>query len=83
MVPSRGDAYILHYRPRFRLGKLDEFCFKIKEKDTYIVFLNPIPPCFLASKCLNLIGRAETVLSNHTSFNKNLAFINGKHVYSK
>ena len=52
------------------IGKLDGFCFKNQIKGHNYCLFNPIPPCFLASKCLNLIGRAETALSNHGSFNK-------------
>ena len=59
--------------------KLDRFCFKNQIKGHICCLFNPMPPCFLASKCLNLIGRMETALSNHSSFNKYLVFINRKH----
>ena len=65
------------------IGKIRRILFKNQIKGHIYCLFNPSPPCFLASKCLNLIGRAETALSNHTSFNKNSVFINRKHVYSK
>ena len=65
------------------IGKIRRILFKNQIKGHIYCLFNLIPPCFLASKCLNLIGRAETALSNHTSFNKNSVFINSKHIYSK
>ena len=65
------------------IGKVRRILFQNQRKGHIYCLFNPIPPCFLAFKCLNLIGRAETALSNHTSFNKNSVFINRKHVYSK
>ena len=65
------------------IGEIRRILFKNQIKEHIYCLLNPIPPCFLASKCLNLIGRAEIALSNHTSFNKYMVFMNGKHVYSK
>ena len=38
------------------IGKFDEFCFKNPIKGHIYCLSNPILPCFLASKCLNLIG---------------------------
>ena len=58
------------------IGKLDGFCFKNQIKAHIYCLFNPTPQCFLASKCLKLIGRAEMALSNHSSFNKYLVFIN-------
>ena len=58
------------------IGKIRRILFKNQIKGHIYCLFNPILPCFLASKCLNLIGRAETALSNHTSFNKNSVFIN-------
>ena len=56
--------------------EIRQILFKNQIKGHIYCLFNPIPPGFLASKCLNLIGRAETTLSNHTSFNKNSVFIN-------
>ena len=65
------------------IGKVRRILFQNQRKGHIYCLFDPSPPCFFASKCLNLIGRAETALSNHTSFHKNSVFINRKHVYSK
>ena len=57
------------------IGKIRRILFQNKIKGHIYCLFNPIPSCFLASKCLNLIGRVEAALSNHTSFNKNLVYI--------
>ena len=95
-ILGRKDAYTLWSRVAVthisciiahvfavNIGKVRRILFQNQRKGHIYCLFNPIPSCFLASKCLNLIGRAETALSNHTSFNKNSVFINGKHVYSK
>ena len=95
-ILGRKDAYTLRSRVAVthrsciiarvfavNIGEIRRILFRNQvERHIYCLF-NPIPLCFLGSKCLNLIGRVETALSNHTSFNKNSVFINGKHVYSK
>ena len=84
-ILGRKDAYTLWSRVavthRFciiarvfsvNIGEIKRILFQNEIKGHIYCLFNPIPPCFLASKCLNLIGRAETALSNHTSFHKNL-----------
>ena len=95
-ILGRKDAYTLWSRVAVthisciiarvyavNIGKVRRILFQNQRKGHIYCLFKPIPPCFLASKCLNLIGRVETALSNQTSFNKNSVFINRKHVYSK
>ena len=95
-ILGRKDAYTLWFRVAVthksciiarvfavNIGKVRRILFQNQRKGHIYCLFDPIPPCFLASKCLNLIGRAEKALSNHTSFNKTSVFINRKHVYSK
>ena len=90
-ILGQKDAYMLWYRVVVKhrsclitcvfavnIGKLEGFCFKNQIKGHMYCLFNPIPPRFLAFKCLNLIGRAETALSNHSSFNKYSIFIKEK-----
>ena len=95
-ILGRKDAYMLWSRVAVthksciiarifavNIGKVRQILFQNQGKGHIYCLFDPIPPRFLASKCLNLIGRAEMALSNQTSFDKNSVFINRKHVYSK
>ena len=95
-ILGRKDAYTLWSRVTVthrsciiacvfavNIGEIRRILFKNQRKGHIYCLFNQIPPGFLASKCLNLIGQAEMALSNHTLFSKYSVFINRKHVYSK
>ena len=68
-ILGRKDAYTLRSRVTVthksciiahvfavNIGKIRRILFKNQIKGHIYCLFNPIPPCFLASKCLNLIG---------------------------
>ena len=68
-ILGRKDAYTLWSRVAVthksciiahvfavNIGKIGQVLFKNQIKGHIYCLINPIPPCFLASKCLNLIG---------------------------
>ena len=82
-ILGRKDAYTLWSRVAVthisciiarvfavNIGKVRRILFQNQRKGHIYCLFKPIPPCFLASKCLNLIGRVETALSNQTSLTK-------------